>query len=98
MGRSLFPPMLFRIKRHFVFLLLFVLAGIFFYRPPYLLLHNQDQLSRNVTEGSSDGTYPYELQRHEPEVMDWDSSRVLRGSPTERFRGNSDQHLMIQTV
>ena len=44
----------------------------------------------NVTEGSYKGAscdVQLELQST-PEVMEWDSSRVLRGAPTERFRGN----------
>ena len=50
--------------------------------------------SINVTEGSYKGASqcpPCEVQlelQSTPEVMDWDSSRVLRGAPTERFRGN----------
>ena len=87
--------MLPRVKRHIVFLSLFVLAGFFFlYRQTfYLLLRNQedppDLLSSkdaNVTEGSASSSCEFQ---HEPEVMDWDSSSVLRGSPTERFRGMS---------
>jgi hypothetical protein len=94
--------MLLRIKRHVEFLALFVLAGSFF----LLLLRNrnrEDSLDLpssndvNVTGGSHDGAcqcFPCESQR-EPEVMDWDSSRVLRGSPTEWFRGMlSRQYLM----
>lgn len=99
--------MLLRVKKHLIFLSLFVLAGFFFLHreTPYLLHHNEeDSLDLpfsndvNVTEGSYDGTCqcsPCEFQQHEPEVTDWDSSRVLRGSPTERFRGMlSRQHLM----
>ena len=89
--------MVLRIKRQFVFLLLFILAGFFLYRQsPYLLLHNQEDSldlssnNLNVTEESYDGACQCsscESQQNEPEVMDWDSSKVLRGSPTELFRG-----------
>jgi hypothetical protein len=45
----------------------------------------------NVNQGSYDGACqcaPCDVDQHsELEVADWDSSRVLRGAPTERFRG-----------
>ena len=103
--------MFIRVKRHLTVLLpLFLLTAFFFlYRhPPYLPLPNQENSPElpfsnddvNATEGSYDGACqcsPCELQRQEPEVMDWDSSRVLRGSPTERFRGMLlYHHLMIR--
>lgn len=91
--------MLLRVK----FLSLFALAGFLL----FLLLRNhwqEDSLDLsfsntvNVTEGSHNGTCQCSCElQHEPEVMEWDSSRVLRGSPAERFRGMLlHQHLMIQ--
>ena len=99
--------MLNRVKRHLGILSVFVLAGSCF----FFLLRNQEYSLAlvvpssndvNVTERLQDGACrcsPCEFQQLEREVMDWDSSKVLRGSPTKRFRGMiSRQHLMIQRV
>ena len=94
--------MLIRVKRHLVFLSLFVLAGFFFlYRQtPYLPFRDQEGSSSNDVNATDDEPCQCstcELQPHELEVMDWDSSKVLRGSPTERFRGMViSHHLMIR--
>ena len=104
---TLSSPMFLRVKRQFEYLALFALAGLLF----LLLLRNREgslyfssSSDLNVTqaEGSHHVTEacqcsPCELQQPEPEVMKWDSSRVLRGPPTERFRGMLSR-LMIQRV
>lgn len=90
--------MFLRVKRHLHLVFPFLLASFFLL---YLLLRNQEDSPSsndvNVIEGScSSQCSPCE---HEPEIMDWDSSRVLRGPPTERFRGMlSHQQLTIQSV
>ena len=53
----------------------------------------------NATEGGRNGTCqcsPCEVQHSELEVVEsWDSSTVLRGAPTERFRGMYDIALTL---
>ena len=83
------------VKRHIEFFALFILAASFF----LLLFRNwlDLQFSNNLTvsEESHDGA----CQQPEPEVMEWDSSRVLLGPPTERFRGMlSRQFLIIHRI
>ena len=53
----------------------------------------------NVSEESHDGTCQCQQRQPEAVSMEWDSSRVLQGSPTERFRGMlSRQYLIVQSI
>ena len=53
----------------------------------------------NVSEESHDGTCQCQQPQPEAVSMEWDSSRVLQGSPTERFRGMlSRQYLVVQSI
>ena len=85
--------------RHVEILGAVVLAGSFL----VLLFRNWLELSFsndvNVNEASHDGVC-HQLPEPQLEVvLDWDSSRVLQGSPTERFRGMlSRQYLMLQRI
>ena len=89
--------MLQRIRRHLEILSVFVLASFCFFflfrnREHSIVMRSSNVANVTELEGLQDGLAdchcsPCEFQQPEPEVMEWDSSRVLRGSPTERFRG-----------